>query len=347
MTAVLLAAVIGAADPVSDVAEAVGPKLVKLFGAGGFRGVSNYGVGLLVSADGYVLTAAGPMLDTPDLVAHLSDGRRMKATFVASEPLLDVALVRLAAGDKPPDGLPFFDLSNVPPPPQPGDWVLGFGNMFEIAVRDEPLTVQHGVIAAVTKLTGRRGTFGYAFPGPVYVIDAVTNNPGAAGGPLTDRNGRLLGLIGREVKNTQTETWVNYAVPITATVPAGEGGGEIGIPQFVAAAKNGKYNPVAKPPAAAGPAGYHGIVLLPNLLDRTPPYVDAVRPDSPAAKAGLKADDLIAFVNGAGVATVRAFQQAMAAQPPGATVRLDVRRGGGLVKVEMTLASPSGTSPKR
>ena len=346
MTAVLLTCVL-AADPVTDVAEAVGPKLVKLFGAGGFRGVSNYGVGILVSADGLVLTASGPMLDTPDLTAHLSDGRRLKATLVASEPQLDVALVRLTAGDKPPQGLPFFDLTQSGPPAQPGDWVLGFGNMFEIAVRDEPLTVQHGVVAAVTKLSGRRGTFGYTFPGPVYVLDAITNNPGAAGGPVTDRTGRLLGLIGREVKNTQTETWVNYAIPITASVtgPAGE----VTVAGFVSAAAAGKYTPAAKPPATSGPVGYHGIVLVPDLLDRTPPYVDSVRPDSPAAKAGLKPDDLIAFVNGEGVATVRAFRQALAGQPPGATVKLDVRRGGGLVTVELTLANPPSPvrSPKR
>ena len=342
MTAVLLGLCL-AADPVTDVAEKVGPKLVKLFGAGGFRGVSNYGVGLLVSPDGFVLTASGPMLDTPNLVAHLSDGKRLAAKLVASEPLLDVALVRLTAGDKPVAGLPFFDLAEAVkgPPPQPGDWVLGFGNMFEIAVRDEPLTVQHGVIAAVTKLSGRRGLFGYSFPGPVYVLDAVTNNPGAAGGPLTDRTGRLLALIGREVKNAQTETWVNYAIPVTATVPSD--GGEVGMPQFVAAAIAGKYNPVAKATSASGPGGYHGVVLVPDLLDRTPPYVDAVRPDSPAAKAGLKSDDLIAFVNGEGVATARAFRAAMAAQPPGATVRLDVRRGGELVKIELTLAA----TPKR
>ncbi len=342
MTALLLATVVAAADPVTDVAESVAPKVVKLFGAGGFRGVSNYGVGILVSAEGHVLTAAGPMLDTPDLIAHLNDGRRMRAKLVATEPMLDVALVQLTVGDKPPQGLPHFDLMQavVGPPPVPGDWVLGFGNMFEIAVRDEPLTVQHGVIAAVTKLSGRRGTFGFTFPGSVYVLDAVTNNPGAAGGPLTDRNGRLLGLIGREVKNAQTETWVNYSIPITARVPTGDGAADVGIPEFVAAAVAGKYNPAVKQPTNFGPSGYHGIVLVPNLLDRTPPYVDAVRTDSPAAKAGIRPDDLIAFVNGEGVATIRAFQQVMSSQPPGTTVRLDVRRGGAFIKFALVLAPP-------
>jgi serine protease Do len=341
VTTLLLAAAVCAADPVTDLVASVGPKLVKLFGAGGFRGVSNYGVGVLVSADGFVLTAAGPMLDTPDLTAHLADGRRLPAKLVATEPLLDLAVVKLG-GDRPSAGLPCFDLARelVGPPPQPGDWVFGFGNMFEIAMRDEPLTVQHGVIAAVAPLTGRRGTFDYDFPGPVLVVDAITNNPGAAGGPLLTRAGRLVGLIGREVKNAQTETWVNYAIPLTARVPAGQGGATVGVPEFVAAAVAGKYTPVARPTASSGPAGDHGIVLVPNLLDRTPPYVERVRPNSPAAAAGLKPDDLVAFVDGVGVSTVKAFEQNMLGRPPGSKVRLDVRRGGALVKVELTLVPP-------
>src|SRR5438128_1171741 len=82
-----------------------------------------------------------------------------------------------------------------------GTGVLAFSNQFEIATRDEPVSIQRGLVQAITKLKGRRGIHEANFSGTVYVLDAITNNPGAAGGALTDRNGKLLGLIGRELKN--------------------------------------------------------------------------------------------------------------------------------------------------
>ncbi|MFO0849109.1 MAG: trypsin-like peptidase domain-containing protein [Gemmataceae bacterium] len=338
-----------ASDPFTPVAEQVAPKLVKLFGAGGFRGVVSYGVGVTVSPDGHVLTAASLMLDTSDLVAHLWDGRRMKAVVVAAEPLLDVALLKIVVPGKPagePTGLnlPHFDLAEAAkrPPASPGDWVLGFGNMFEIAMRDEPVTVQRGVIAAVTKLTGRRGVFDFPYTGEAYLIDAITNNPGAAGGALTDLKGNLLGLIGRELKNTLSETWVNYAIPVNATVTVTEGGKPVtvSVPKFVEAAVAGKYKPVRKEATATAGGGYHGIVFVPNVLARTPPFVEDLRPNSPAAKAGLRADDLISFVDGEPVPSVSAFQALIRRATPGQTLRLEVRRGGGLHTVELTLAEP-------
>src|SRR5437763_1104803 len=81
-----------AADPFHKVADDVNPKLVKLFGAGGFRGIANYGTGILISPDGHILTSATQMLDSAELVVHLSDGVKMKATVLVVEPLLDAAL---------------------------------------------------------------------------------------------------------------------------------------------------------------------------------------------------------------------------------------------------------------
>ena len=78
------------------VADQVNPKMVKLFGAGGFKGVASYGTGVLVSPDGYILTTAGTMLDTQNLRGHLWDGRRFEnLKVVAVEPELDVALVKI------------------------------------------------------------------------------------------------------------------------------------------------------------------------------------------------------------------------------------------------------------
>ncbi len=50
------------------------------------------------------------------------------------------------------------------------------------------------------------------YDGPIYVLDAMTNNAGAAGGALTDDQGRLVGVLGKELRNAQNNTWLNYAL---------------------------------------------------------------------------------------------------------------------------------------
>src|SRR5712692_675798 len=159
----------------AGVVEQVNQKMVKLFGPGGFRGIAAYGTGIVVSPDGFVLTASGPMLDTSELLVHLWDGRRLKAKVMITEPELDAALLKIEKAED----LPYFDVAKAAKAPQsqPGDWVLAFSNQFEIATREEPMSVQHGVIAAYNKLHGRRGIFEAPYAGNVYVLDAITNNP--------------------------------------------------------------------------------------------------------------------------------------------------------------------------
>src|SRR5712675_2203796 len=103
-----------AADPFDKVCDEVNTKMVKLFGAGGFSRLNNFGTGIIISKDGYVLTVASQLLDTSDLVVHLHDGQRMKAQVVVVEPELDAAIIKIRAEGKKleePLGfdLPYFD----------------------------------------------------------------------------------------------------------------------------------------------------------------------------------------------------------------------------------------------
>src|SRR5581483_5024747 len=209
-TAALLITIapIRADESFAKVADQVNQKLVKLFGAGGIRGLASYGTGIIVSPDGYILTAASHILDTPDLRVHLWDGTRYYAKVVAIEPQLDVALVKIDSKEKLE--LAYFDVAAAAkrPTAEAGTNVLAFSNEFQIATRDEPMSVMRGVIAAYAKLYGRIGIFEAAYKGDVYVIDAITNNPGAAGGALTTRKGELLGILGKELRNEQTNTWL-------------------------------------------------------------------------------------------------------------------------------------------
>ena len=90
--------------------------------------------------------------------------------------------------------------------------------MYKVAERDEMMSVQRAMVTAVGKLSARRGQFEIPFHGDVFYLDTVTNNPGAAGGAVIDRQGNLLGILGKEFRNNQTDTWVNYAMPLNTKV---------------------------------------------------------------------------------------------------------------------------------
>src|SRR5262249_9473917 len=114
--------------------------------------------------------------------------------------------------------------------------------------------------------------------------------------------------------------------------------------EFVALGMQGKYNPVDRPKTILGEGGYHGIVFVPNILERTPAYIEDVVPGSPAAKAGFRPDDLVSFVDGDPVASINAFNLWIKKNTkPGQTIRVEVRRGESL----QTLELPLGTHPAK
>jgi serine protease Do len=353
-----------ASDPLNEVADKANQKLVKLFGAGGFSRLNNFGTGIIISPDGHILTVASQLLDTSDLVVHLYDGRRMKAQVIVIEPELDAAIIKIRVEGKKltePSGLDlaYFDVLEAAKRPhaESGDWVLALSNTFEIALRDEPMSLQRGVIMAYTKLAGRRGVFDFPYTGDVYIVDAITNNPGAAGGALLDRKGNLLGVIGREIRNVQSDTWMNYAIPVNAKVDIkvkettkDKDGKEkeeektitVQMTKFVDEGMKGIYKATKREARSFGEGGYHGIVFVPNILERTPAYVEDVEPNSPAAKCGLRADDLVSFVDGEPIVSIKAFNDWMRKNTrPGTVIRLEVRRGESLQTIEM----PLGTYP--
>jgi serine protease Do len=328
----------------ATVSDSVQDKMVKLFGAGGFQGLAAYGSGFLVTEDGYILTAASHLLDTRDLVVHLSDGRKFSgAKVVALEPVLDVALVKIGDQDHPVSGLPHFDFFQEVGKPiaEPGTGVLAFSNQFEIATRGEPMSVQRGVIAAFSKLMGHKGVNEAPYVGDVYFLDAITNNPGAAGGALTDRKGQLLGIVGKEMRNHLTATWVNYAIPIQAVAKGRRGKEEVtvSIKDMLDTVINQKkpYTPTNPKEKNEGIIVYTGIKFVPNSLDRTPPYVDEVERSSPAYKGGLKPDDLIVYVDGIQVISITAFNELLTTYQPNSEMVLEVQRGNKLQTVKLVL----------
>ena len=90
-----------------------------------------------------------------------------------------------------------------------------------------------------------------------------------------------------------------------------------------------------------GYTAYTGVILVAEPVDITPPYIEDVIPGSPAAKAGLKSDDLIVYVGGVSVKTIDAYKELMKQYPPNQKVQLEVRRGDMLTTIELTPTEPA------
>jgi S1-C subfamily serine protease len=307
----------------SDVARRVQPKVVKVYGAGGFKGLESYQSGILISPKGHVLTAWSYVLDGDDVTVVLDDGRRFTAEHVAADPLTEIAVLKFDPGD---DEVPHFDLSAAVTL-EPGARVLAFSNLFNVAAKNEPVSILHGVVSAVAPLDARRGAFASNFRGDVYVVDAAANNPGAAGGALTDSQGRLVGLLGKELRSSVTGTWLNYAQPVAAF--------ESTVEEMVA----GRFTPpkmtdLDRPDNPLSFAAL-GIVLVPDVVTRTPPYIDRVLTDSPASRADLRPDDLVVSINSQVAPSCREAVNLIERMEQDTEIRLAVLRDGEFVEVTM------------
>ena len=311
-----------------DLARHIQPKVVKLYGAGGLRGLESYQSGMLISTEGHVLTAWSYVLDADEVTVVLDDGRRYSAKHVAADPLTEIAVLKFdPAGEK----LPCFDFSQTVTA-EPGTRVLAFSNLFGIAAGDESVSMLHGVVSAIAPLEARRGAFAANYRGEVYVVDAAANNPGAAGGALTDSQGRLLGMLGKELRSSVTGTWLNYALPVAAFAPTVE---EILAGRFTPSELTELDRP-DKPLSLAD----LGIVLVPDVVTRTPPYIDHVLRDSAAARAGLRPDDLLVMIDTQVAPSCRDAARLIRRFEHDAAVRIAVLRDDELL--EFTLKADAG-----
>ena len=314
--AVLVCATVVAEPPRQTIADAA-RKVVKIYGAGGLRGLESYQTGILVSPQGHVLTVMSTVLDADEIDCVLDDGVRYRGTLLGADPTRQLAVIGLEAAE-----LPFFAIAETPPVAV-GTRVLALSNLFGVAVGDERVSVQHGVVTARVPLEARRGGYEVSFPGEVYIIDCTTNNPGAPGGGLIDWKGQLLGMLGKELRASESGIWLSYAIPAAELA---RGYHDI-LSGTVAA-------PPARDAASFDPRDL-GIVLVPDLLDRTPPFIESLVADSPAERAGLAPDDLIIAVVGRSVSSRDAVQRALGMLADGDPVRLAVVRSGRVIEVDL------------
>jgi serine protease Do len=302
--------------------------VVKLFGAG-VGNLDSYGTGILISAEGHVLTVANHLVSTGFLTAVTADGRRWQAETLGTSTEHDAAVLRLAA--RPEEIFPFLDLRQAADA-EPGTAIQAWSNMFRVAAGNEPVSVVHGVIAASVPLEARQGRWKFPVRTPVWILDAITNNSGAAGGLVVDEAGRPVGLIGREIRHARSRIWVNYAVPLTTLRPVIEALLQGRRP----AASSGRGDAVAMLSDRELTARF-GLTLLPAVIERTPAWVDGVAANSAAARAGLRRGDLILLVGDAVITSVTDVRREIAAVVPGQAMSITVSRENELVGLQLVV----------
>jgi S1-C subfamily serine protease len=326
VVALSLAPAANAAGPGETIADAA-RKVVKLYGAGGVRGLEAFQSGILVSPDGRIVTVMSTVLDADEIVCVLDDGRRYVAKLVGVDPRRELAVLTIEGED-----LPAFVLDEAEPAPV-GTRILALSNLFGVAVGDERVSVQHGVIAGLVPLEARRGAYEAPYRGDVYILDCTTNNPGSPGGALVDWRGRLVGMLGKELRASATGIWLNYALPVAEVA---RGASEVAsgavAPAITAAAPS--FDPVAL-----------GVVFVPDVLDKTPPFIESMRAGSAAAQAGLKPDDLVVAVNGLAVSSRSAVREAVGRLLDGDPVRFTVIRAGSIVECDLGKKPRAAATP--
>ncbi len=306
-----------------NIVPLVEPRVVKITGSGGFRRLEAYQSGFLVSDDGYILTVWSYVLDTDSPQVTLSDGQRFDATLVGYDPRIEIAVLKIDAG-----GLACFNIDSAVVS-RAGARVLAFSNLFGVATGDEPVSVIHGHVAAITSLNARSGARESTYQGDVYILDAITNNPGAAGGAVTNRRGELIGLVGKELRDSQTGMWLNFCIPIGSLAGSAHDIRDGKMPVANAANQNVVSEPMTME--------LLGIVLVPDVIARTPPFVDRVVSGSVASDYGLEADDLIVEMEGQVTPSCRDVVRILSGVDRDERVSLTFQRENQFLTVEMEL----------
>lgn len=308
-----------------DGMQGLPPGLQQFFGQGGGGGRTQrqqpqlehgIGSGVIVSADGYIVTNNHVVDGAKDIKVTLHDRRVLNGKVVGVDKLTDLAVVKVNANDLP--YISWGDSSKL----EPGQTVLAFGSPFGYF----RFSVTRGIVSAVDRPNPYSNDA--RKPGGYIQTDAAIN-PGNSGGPLVNAHGELVGINTFIISNSGSFAGAGFAIPSqmahaisTQLIQHGKiDHGYVGIAMNDVTPDNAKFF---------------------NLPDTEGAIVAQVTPNSPASRAGLKQGDVITTLNGRKIADSSALQVAVSELTPGTSISLGVMRDGNAVNVNITIGTYGG-----
>lgn len=291
--------------------EKVGPAVVSIWirqrGANSLQ-PGGAGSGIVITPDGYILTN-NHVVETADSLEVTSiEGRRFSAEVIGTDPATDLAVIRVGQ-----NGLPMADLGNSDLL-KVGQLVIAIGN---------PLGMENTVSAGVVSALGRgmRNRAGQLIDN-VIQTDA-TLNPGNSGGPLVDSIGRVVGVNTAMFAGAQA---IGLAVPVnTAKWVAGELINK-GIVQRISLGISAHTTPVSRQ-----------LQRKFEFDSSSAVQVAEVRPDTPAARLGMRKGDLVISLNGQKVGSVDELYRLISRVNAHEAIAIEVIRDGERLKLRFSL----------
>ena len=276
------------------------------------RKVTGQGSGFFLSADGYAVTNHHVVDKAESVEVITDDGKTYTAKVIGTDPKTDLALIKVEGGRD----FPTVKLADKPA--RIGDWVVAVGNPFGLGG-----TVTAGIVSAQGRDIG-------AGPYDDFIqIDAPVNR-GNSGGPTFDVDGKVIGV------NTAIYSPSGGSVGIAFAIPAATVNSVVAQLKDKGAVTRGWLG-VQIQPVTADIADSLGLKKEEGALIAEP------QADSPAAKAGIVAGDVITSVNGEAVKDARDFAKKIGAMAPGATAKLALLRKGETKTLSVTLGElPKG-----
>jgi serine protease Do len=280
------------------------------------------GSGVVISADGYIVTNNHVIENASDITISFNDKNSMKAVVVGKDPSTDLALLKVEATNLP--ALSFGNSDNV----KLGEWVLAVGYPLNLET-----TVTAGIVSAKSRSIGINNQKSKSAIESFIQTDAAVN-PGNSGGALVNAAGDLIGINSAIASPTGSYAGYSYAIPSNL------------VKKVLEDIK--KYGNVQR--------GYLGIVPLSaqnaspeeksayNLDKITGVYVAGVNKGSGADLAGLKDGDIITKINGATVSSTPELLEQVGRYSPGNKIDVSYLRGGKETTTKVELKNINGNT---
>jgi S1-C subfamily serine protease len=301
------------------IAKKVAPATVAVDG-GGVRGT-----GILIDKTGILLTSPTAVGTSSTRVTVVTKGSRTYTGKVMGRANdRELVVVKIDAAQD----LPFVELGDSDTA-RAGQISYVFGDSYDSIRSDDQAAMSLGVISGIYDLTQRHDKSSYL--GKVLETSAAVN-PSQNGGPLVDREGRLIGLV---TLNYDDSKFTGLAVPINTLKPLIEKiRKEHTSAPIVIAPIRPEPAPEPRRPVEPAPKGEPGEAWLGLEVKSVAGGVEITRVTrkSPAFVAGLHRGDVVTMIDATKVTSEEAYQKALARKSPQETVRLTVRRDGGAVE---------------